>query len=109
MRSRFSIAVLIAALLTAALPSIRIGPGAPVDVKGQEIETTVSHQRILALPFEASHVALRWMGAPEAHLMIAFGETREELGEAVDVVVDDDVEGALGEVSSGVIWTGGAR
>src|SRR5919112_155977 len=104
MRSRFSIALLIAALLTAALPSIRLGPGGPVDVKGQEIETTVSHQRILALPFEASHVALRWTGAPDAHLTIAFGETREALGEAVEVIVDDDAEGAGGEVSSGVIW-----
>ena len=108
--SRLTAGLLIATLLTAALPAIRVGPAGPVDVQAGELEVTaVAHQRILELPLESSHVALRWTGAPAAHLTIAFGRSRDAFGEVVDVTVDHDVEEAPGEARSGVIWTGGAR
>ncbi len=109
MRTRLSAALLTGALLTALLPALRVGPAGPVKVQGQEIEAAVAHQRILALPFEASHVALRWAGAPDAHVTIAFGRDTDSFGERVEVAVDEDAEGEPGEVFSGVLWTGGAR
>jgi hypothetical protein len=108
MRIRLTAAVLVGSLLTALLPALHLALGGPVDVHGQEVEAAVSHQQVIALPFEASHVALRWTGAPDAHLSIAFGERADAFGEDVDVSIDDDAQGAPGEVFSGVLWTGGA-
>lgn len=109
MRIRLIAAVLTGSLLTALLPALRIALGGPVDVHGQEIEAAVSRQQVVALPFEASHVALHWTGAPDARLTIAFGEQADRFGDAVEVPIDDDAEGAPGEAFSGVLWTGGAR
>ncbi len=108
--TRLTAAVLTAALLTAVLPWVRLGPAGPVDVRAGEVEVAgLAHQRILELPLEASHVALRWTGAPEAHVRIAFGRSRDAFGEVVDVTVDHDARGAADEAFSGVIWTGGGR
>src|SRR5215203_813452 len=106
MRTRLTTALLAAGMLTALVPALPLEPAGPVDVHGREIQVAVSQQRIVELPLDASHVALRWTGAPEAQLTIAFGRSRDGLGEAVAVAVDDDADGDNGEVSSGVIWTG---
>jgi hypothetical protein len=109
MRSRLATAFLLGSLLTAALPALHLPMAGPADVHGQEVVAGVSHERVITLPFEASHVALHWTGAPQAQLSIAFGERVDTFGDEVAVTIDDDAEGAPGEVFSGVLWTGGAR
>src|SRR5919112_2033670 len=100
MRTRLTAALLTAGLLTALLPALPLAPAGPADVQGREIEVAISHQRVVELPIAASHVALRWAGAPDARLSIAFGQSRDAFGEEIAVGVDDDAEAAHGEVSS---------
>src|SRR5438034_11159079 len=114
--------IVLAALLTSILPALPAIAKAPVKVTGREVKTSVDHQRIVPLPITASHVELRWQGAHEAQLSLAFGMRPNQLGE--EVVVDpgdddggpdaDDLHGrkvapAGDETSTDVIWTGGAR
>lgn len=107
--ARLATAVALGALITAALPALHVAAKGPIDVRGREISAAVDRQRLIPLPFEASHVALRWTGTHDDVLSIAFGQRPNELGEEVPVGVDEDAEGEPGEVFSGVIWTGGAR
>ena len=109
MPRRITAAVVCAALLTALLPAIHVAARGPVKVRGEEVSTSVEGQRLIPLPFDASHVALRWTGSDADHLSIAFGLRPNDLGEEVPVAIDHDATGEPGEVFSGVIWTGGAR
>jgi hypothetical protein len=125
-----SAGIVVAALVTALLPALPALAKDPIKVTGQDISTTVDHQRILPLPDGASHVALSWSGSHADHgtagdeplVTIAFGDAPNALGEEVAVFElheddgPDDVDltaGAwnqeAGRISSGVIWTGGAR
>jgi len=114
--------IVLAALLTSLLPALPTIAKAPVKVTGREVKTSVDHQRIVPLPITASHVELRWQGAHEAQMSLAFGMHPNELGEEVVVEHGDDDGGpdadqlnarrvapAGDETSSDVIWTGGAR
>jgi hypothetical protein len=109
MRFRLAAALVTGMVLTALLPALHLPMAGPADVHGQEVATSVSFERVVPLPFEASHVALHWTGAPDAQVRIAFGEDANSFGDTVDVALDDDADGAPGEVFSGVLWTGGAR
>jgi len=125
-----SAGIVVAALVTALLPALPALAKGPIRVSGREIPTTVDHQRIVPLPDGNSHVALSWSGShgdhgtagDEPHVTIAFGDAPNALGEEVAVFElhaddgPDDVDlsahariQAAGRVSSGVIWTGGAR
>jgi hypothetical protein len=126
----------VAALVTALLPALPVLAKGPIKVTGHQIRTSVDHQRIVRLPEGASHVALAWSGtgqrgqdaaaradrtAAEPHITIAFGSSRNGLGEEVpvgEVEADEGPDerdlaagarGHIGLTSSGVIWTGGAR
>ena len=113
---------ILAALLTSLLPALPVAGRAPVKVIGREIHASVDHQRTLSLPITASHVMLKWRGAAEATVSVAFGMKPNELGEEVPVPIDDDDVGpdsdqapglgrkdAPDEMYSEVLWTGGAR
>jgi hypothetical protein len=116
-----SAGIVVAALVTALLPALPALASRPIKVTGQDISTTVDHQRIVPLPDGASHVALSWSGNHDAEISIAFGDTPQQMGEEVAVghVEDDerpddaDLTPQAGAhaagASSGVIWTGGAR
>lgn len=111
----------VAALVTALLPTLPVIAKGPIKVTGREVATSVDHQRIVPLPITASHVALRWSGDHEAQVTVAFGNRPSELGEEVPVGEVDENERpddadrpglarrAAGITSSGVLWTGGAR
>ena len=133
-----SAAFVVASLVTALLPALPALAKGPIKVTGQDIATTVDHQRIVPLPAGSSHVALSWSGtgaghgtqsaagdvatAGEPHITIAFGDSPNALGEEVAVAELDADDGpddidltehahaaARSTTSSGVIWTGGAR
>jgi hypothetical protein len=107
--ARLGVALVAGLFLTSILPSIPVAARGPVDVRGQEIAAAVDHAKVIPLPFEASHVALRWHGTDQDRLTIAFGLRPNELGEEVPVPLDHAAEEGSGEVASGVLWTGGAR
>src|SRR5262245_51527817 len=89
----FGVAMLLVALVTELLPALPGLPGlggGPVDVRGAELDAAVAQERILELPFEASHVALRWRGDAHAHLRIAFGTAADAFGESFDVEPEAD-------------------
>src|SRR5262249_5800416 len=78
--------------------------------------------RIVPLPITASHVTLKWRGAHDATVSLAFGMQPNALGEEVPLAIDDDEQGpdpdqprsrgpkdGPDETYSDVIWTGGAR
>jgi hypothetical protein len=125
-----SAGIVAAALVTALLPALPALAKGPIKVTGQDISTTVDHQRIVPLPDEASHVSLSWSGSHAGHdvagdapqVTIAFGDRPTALGEEVAVFELHGTDGpddadltararshAGGRVSSGVIWTDGAR
>ena len=125
-----SAGIAVAALVTVLLPALPVLAERPIKVTGQDISTTVDHQRIVPLPDGASHVALSWSGSHADHgaaesepqVTIAFGDAPNALGEEVAILevhedeAPDDADltdrarsRATGRVSSGVIWTGGAR
>jgi len=107
--SGLATSAILAILLTSALPALPVvAARGGVKVKAGEVTTSVDHQRLVRLPFDASHVTLHWSGAPDAKLTIAFGQTPSQLGEEVQVGLDEDgVDGA--EAYGQVLWTGGAR
>ena len=116
---------IVAALIVALLPALPAFARGPVKVTGREVETSVEHQRIVPLPEDASHVALRWSGNHDAAVSIAFGGSPGAMGEEValghveDAERPDDADlsasarargqARAGTATSGVIWTGGAR
>ena len=116
-----SAGIAVAALVTALLPALPALAKGPIRVTGQDISTTIDHQRIVPLPAGASHVALRWSGDHEAEISIAFGDTPQQMGEEVAIghVEDDErpddadlsphARAHAADASSGVLWTGGAR
>jgi hypothetical protein len=112
----------LAALLVSLLPALPAVARGPVKVTGKEVHTSVDHQRLVPLPIEASHVTLKWRGAADANVTVAFGMRPNELGEEVPVTVDEDAQAAdadephahgkadpADETYSDVLWTGGAR
>ena len=112
----------LAALLVSLLPALPAIARGPVKVTGREVHTSVDHQRIVPLPIEASHVTLKWRGAVDAQVTVAFGMQPNQLGEEVPVEVDDDAQAAdpdqpkrhgnpdpADQTYSDVLWTGGAR
>ena len=107
--SRFAAAIALGALLVALLPALPAVAAGPVRVHARGVTTSVDHRRLVHLPIEASHVVLHWIGAPEAQLSIAFGETPGALSEEVPIVPDGDVDAGPTEAFSDVLWTGGAR
>lgn len=115
---------IVAALVTALLPALPALAKGPIRVTSHRIETSVDHQRIVRLPDDASHVALEWTGrsaVAEPNVTIAFGSSPSALGEEVAIgEIDADerpddrdltagARGHIGQTSSGVIWTGGAK
>jgi len=62
----------LAALLTSLLPALPVAARGPVKVTGREVHASVDHQRTLQLPIDASHVALKWRGAHDAIVSVAF-------------------------------------
>jgi N-acetylmuramoyl-L-alanine amidase. len=107
--SRFAAAVALGALLVTLLPVLPVIAAGPVKVHSRDVAASVEHQRVVPLPIEASHVVLEWIGAPDAQLTVAFGETASTLGEEVSVEPDEDPGPATSVNSSSVLWTGGAR
>jgi len=106
---RLAAGIALAALLVALLPALPVVASGPVDVHARAVQTSVDRQRLVRLPIEASHVVLHWVGAPEALVSVAFGETPLGLSEEVQVIPDPDAEAAPDEAFSEVLWTGGAR
>jgi chitodextrinase len=112
-----SAGLVLGALLTSLLPVLPVVARGPVKVVGREVETTVDHQRVVPLPINASHVALRWRDAHDAHdaheaeepeLTVAFANRPNEFGE--DVLVGHSEEpDEDGQTYGAVLWTGGAR
>ena len=63
MRTQLTAAFLTGALLTALLPALPVSPAVRSMSRPRDRDGDL-HQRVLPLPFEASHVALRWTGVP---------------------------------------------
>jgi hypothetical protein len=81
----------------------------PVKVHARDVHASVGHQGLVRLPIEASHVVLHWIGATDAQITVAFGETPAALSEEIPATPDPDVDAPPGEAFSQVLWTGGAR
>ncbi|HUF85256.1 MAG TPA: N-acetylmuramoyl-L-alanine amidase [Acidimicrobiia bacterium] len=102
--------VVLASLLSASLPAIAtLAAPRPVKVVGHEVSTSITHRRIVPLPFSASHVTLRWTHAHGAELTVAFAERPNEFGEEVPVGHSEESDHDGEDTYSAVLWTGGAR
>jgi hypothetical protein len=102
--------LVLASLLSALVPAIgTLAAPKPVKVVSHEVTTSITHRRIVPLPFSASHVSVRWSRAHDAEITVAFAERPNEFGEDVPVghseASDDDGD----ETWGAVLWTGGAR
>ncbi len=104
--------LVLASLLTAMVPAIgTLASPRPVEVVSHEATISITHRRIVPLPFDASHVAVHWSHAHEAEITVAFGERPNEFGEEIPVGHSEDAGDGDGgaETWGGVLWTGGAR
>jgi N-acetylmuramoyl-L-alanine amidase/Bacterial Ig-like domain len=91
-------------------PSVGGGGGGPIHVVAREVETSLDHERVVALPITATHVAIHWQGSPTAALAVAFGNAAGQFGPEVPVELDEDGEAAGdGDTFGGVMWAEGAR
>jgi N-acetylmuramoyl-L-alanine amidase/Bacterial Ig-like domain len=105
--ARLAACLALAGLLVALLPALPAIASGPVKVRAHDVTTSVDRQRLVHLPIEASHVVLHWVGAPDAQVSVAFGETPSALGD--DFAAPPDEDSPAGEAFSDVLWTGGAR
>jgi hypothetical protein len=110
--------ILIAGLLlspepTTALPTEIPAPstgGGPIHVVARAVQTSVEHQRVVALPISATHVAIHWHGSPTAALTVAFGDAAGQFGAEMRVELDEDGEAeGGGDTFGSVMWAAGAR
>ncbi|MFI5254545.1 MAG: N-acetylmuramoyl-L-alanine amidase, partial [Candidatus Limnocylindrales bacterium] len=93
--------------VTPALPSLSLPSAGMV---ARQIDTSVDGQQTLELPFVATHVALHWRGAGDAHVSLAFAISPGNFGAEVPLTLDDLPDPAPdAETDTPVIWTGGAR
>ena len=106
---KFGAGAVIAALVVTLLPALPILAKGPVKVIAREVEASVERQKLVKLPIQASHVVLTWIGAPEARIAVAFGQTPNDLGEEVVIELDDVPDPDAPATESPVLWTGGAR
>lgn len=101
--------VVLAAVLAAGMPVLRAALPTGVGTAHREVVVSVDHQRLVRLPIAASHVLLRWTGAPDAQLTIALGRSADQLSEEIPAAADEPEE-ADGELRfSEVIWADAAR
>ncbi|TMB57561.1 MAG: hypothetical protein E6J47_02055 [Chloroflexi bacterium] len=98
--------------LTTALPT-ELPPsagGGSIRVVARDVETSVEHERVVALPMAATHVAIHWHGAPTATLTIAFGSAAGQFGPEMPVELDEDgQQPSDGDTFGSVMWAAGAR
>ena len=59
--------VALGGLLVALLPALPVIASGSVKVRARDATTSVDHVRLVQLLIEASHVALHWTGATDAH------------------------------------------
>jgi hypothetical protein len=92
-----------------ALPILKSALSSGVDVVRREVAVSVDHQRLIHLPIAASHVVLRWSGAPDAQISLALGRSADRLSEEIPIEPDDFTQPGDAESFSEVIWADGAR
>ncbi|HSL97655.1 MAG TPA: N-acetylmuramoyl-L-alanine amidase [Candidatus Deferrimicrobiaceae bacterium] len=101
--------LVLASLLTALVPAIgTLAAPKPIKVVSHEVTTSVTHRRIVPLPFNASHVSVRWSRAHDAEITVAFAERPNEFGEEVPVGHAEASDDVGDETWGAVLWTGGA-
>src|SRR5262245_34315270 len=83
--------LLVATTALVGLPIFRHFVDTGVDVVSREVVVAApARQELVRLPIRASHVALRWSGAPDAAVSIAFGSLPDDLGDAIPVFAAAD-------------------
>ena len=113
---RASAAIAVAVALLCVLPALPASGRMPVGVVAREVSTSVRGSSVVALPITATHVALHWLGAPDANVTAAYSADGVTFGPAEPVEHDDRGQGKadLGRdrtdhTFGGVIWTDSAR
>jgi hypothetical protein len=101
--------IVLAALAVTGLPILRTALGRGVDIARAEVAVSVDRQQLVELPIAASHVVVRWSGAPDATITLALGRSPDVLSEEIPIEPDDFSEPGDPEVFSDVIWADGAR
>lgn len=101
--------VILAALLAAGLPVLRAALPTGAGTVHREVAVSLEHQRLVRLPIAASHVLLRWVGAPDAQLSIALGRSPDRLSEEIPAGPDEPEAADSDLRFSNVIWADGAR
>jgi hypothetical protein len=105
-----AVSLLIAAGSLVSLPILRSLADRGVDVVSREVVLAApAREELVRLPIRASHVALRWSGAPDATILLAFGSSPDDLGEAITVVADEDAVPEGDRSYADPVWADGAR
>ncbi|HUG31166.1 MAG TPA: fibronectin type III domain-containing protein [Candidatus Limnocylindria bacterium] len=82
----------------------------PIRVGAREVAVALDRERVVALPIEASHVALHWRGQHEAAVTVAFSADGVAFGPAGQVEHDEVGEQrGNGETYGSVIHAAGTR
>lgn len=103
-------AILVAALLTGAVPALPVAGGRTIPVRAGEIAIAVDGTRTVELSFAASHVAIYWRGAHDAEVRVALGDTNGSFGQPFRVVHDEVGEQRGNGITYGQVTpAGGAR
>jgi N-acetylmuramoyl-L-alanine amidase len=112
---RLTAGLLLAALAVGGLPILKAATDHGVAVRSREVSISLDRQQVIRLPIAASHVVLRWTGAPDASLSVALGRSPEVLTEEILISAHEDGDHEDGddrdtvESWSEVIWADGAR
>ncbi|NJD30095.1 MAG: hypothetical protein FIA92_17645, partial [Chloroflexi bacterium] len=102
--------LVLASLLSAMVPAIAtLAAPRPIKVVSHEATVSITHRRIVPLPFDASHVTVHWSHAHDAQVSVAFGERPNAFGEDLPVGHSESSDHDGDETFGAVLWTGGAR
>lgn len=102
--------LLVASLAVVITPAVRVDAGGPVKVSASEVQGEIQRERLFALPFAASHVALHWHGHAEAQVTVAFSIDGLTFGPPALLERDESGDGRRdGETYGNLLLAGGAR
>ena len=109
---RAALAFILAVLGLVSQPFVPASSGGTIPTSSGEVQTSVDGTQIVRLPMAASHVAVRWPGAPDAVVTVAFGADGQTFGPASTVEADQedqDDHAASTETYGNIMLAGGAR
>ncbi len=107
---RALLSIVTASLVLGVLPALKVSANGPIRVAAREVFVALERERVVALPIEASHVALHWRGQHEAAVTVAFSVDGVAFG-PVSQVEHDEVgeQRGNGETYGAVTHAAGTR